>query len=175
MTRRRTKMKSMRQVSLSGLGSELPRRWSSQRLTASEAWARLLRPAHTTRRSRSLLSATAPGRLRARHAVCLGFPWLERAPCARKSSESESLSTSGRFSASLGSMRHPVASVFKSLFQASPASQPTPNHALQRTAPGVTLAAAGHPATFAHPAPGHLRPQPARRPPQSLSLGSLGD
>ena len=49
-----------------------------------------------------------------------------------------------------------------------------PNHALQRTAPGVTLAAADHPATFAHPAPSHLRPQPARRPPQSLSLGSLG-
>jgi site-specific DNA recombinase len=40
---------------------------------------------------------------------------------------------------------------------------------------GVTLAAADHPATFAHPAPGHLRPQPARRPPQSLSLGSLGE
>ena len=50
----------------------------------------------------------------------------------------------------------------------------TANHALQRTAPGVTLAAADHPAAFARPAPSHLRPQPARRPPQSLSLGSLG-
>jgi hypothetical protein len=49
-----------------------------------------------------------------------------------------------------------------------------PNHALQRTAPGVTLAATHHPAAFAHPAPATF-PQPARRPPQSLSLGSLGD
>jgi hypothetical protein len=54
------------------------------------------------------------------------------------------------------------------------ANPTSPNHALQRTAPGVTLAAADHPAACAHPAPGHLRPQPARRPPQSLSLGSLG-
>jgi hypothetical protein len=53
-------------------------------------------------------------------------------------------------------------------------SNGTPNHALQRTAPGVTLAAADRPAACAHPAPGRLRPQPARRPPQSLSLGSLG-
>ena len=51
----------------------------------------------------------------------------------------------------------------------------TPNHALQRTAPRVTLAAADHPAAFAHPAPHRLRPQPARRAPQSLSLRSLGD
>ena len=49
-----------------------------------------------------------------------------------------------------------------------------PNHALQRTAPRVTLAAAHHPAAFAHPAPATF-PQPARRAPQSLSLGSLGD
>ena len=48
----------------------------------------------------------------------------------------------------------------------------TPNHALQRTTPRVTLAAAGHPAAFAHPAPGRL--PPAARAPQSLSLGSLG-
>ena len=47
-----------------------------------------------------------------------------------------------------------------------------PNHALQRTAPRVTLAAAGHPAACAHPAPATF-PQPARRAPQSLSLGSL--
>ncbi len=54
-------------------------------------------------------------------------------------------------------------------------SNPTsPNHALQRTAPGVTLAAADRPATCAHPAPAAL-PQPARRAPQSLSLGSFGD
>ena len=49
----------------------------------------------------------------------------------------------------------------------------TPNHALQRTAPRVTLAAAHHPAASAHPAPA-MSPQPARRAPQSLSLGSLG-
>ena len=50
----------------------------------------------------------------------------------------------------------------------------TPNHALQRTAPRVTLAAADHPAACAHPAPAAF-PQPARRAPQSLSLGSFGD
>ena len=50
----------------------------------------------------------------------------------------------------------------------------SPNHALQRTAPRVTLAAADRPAAFAHPAPTAF-PQPARRAPQSLSLGSLGD
>jgi hypothetical protein len=50
----------------------------------------------------------------------------------------------------------------------------SPNHALQRTAPRVTLAAADHPAACAHPAPAAF-PQPARRPPQSLSLGSFGD
>ena len=53
------------------------------------------------------------------------------------------------------------------------ASNATPNHALQRTAPRVTVAAADHPATFAHPAPAAF-PQPSRRAPQSLSLGSLG-
>ena len=53
-------------------------------------------------------------------------------------------------------------------------SDETPNHALQRTAPRVTLAATYHPAAFAHPAPA-MSPQPARRAPQSLSLGSLGD
>ncbi len=52
-------------------------------------------------------------------------------------------------------------------------SERTPNHALQRTAPRVTLAAAHHPAAFAHPTPA-VSPQPARRAPQSLSLGSLG-
>ena len=52
-------------------------------------------------------------------------------------------------------------------------SERTPNHALQRTAPRVTLAATHHPAAFAHPAPA-MSPQPARRAPPSLSLGSLG-
>ena len=52
-------------------------------------------------------------------------------------------------------------------------SERTPNHALQRTATRVTLAAARRPAAFAHPAPA-MSPQPARRAPQSLSLGSLG-
>jgi len=45
----------------------------------------------------------------------------------------------------------------------------TPNHALQRTAPGVTACAPARrpaPATFPHR---------LRRPPQSLSLGSFGD
>jgi hypothetical protein len=50
----------------------------------------------------------------------------------------------------------------------------TPNHALQRTAPRVTLAAADRPAACAHPAPAAL-PQPARRAPQSLSLGSFAE
>jgi hypothetical protein len=40
----------------------------------------------------------------------------------------------------------------------------SPNHALQRTAPAVTLAA---------PPPSPT--QPSRQPPPSLSLGSLGD
>jgi hypothetical protein len=43
----------------------------------------------------------------------------------------------------------------------------TPNHALQRTAPGVTACA---PTTFAPAA----FPHRLRRPPQSLSLGSFG-
>ena len=53
-------------------------------------------------------------------------------------------------------------------------SSPASSHAiyaLQRTAPDVTLAA---PATSLRSPPATF-PQPARRPPQSLSLGSLGD
>ena len=50
---------------------------------------------------------------------------------------------------------------------------PVLNPTLQRTAPRVTLAATHRPAAFAHPAPAAF-PQPARRAPQSLSLGSLG-
>lgn len=48
-----------------------------------------------------------------------------------------------------------------------PMQPKSPNHALQRTAPRVTLAASGlrHAAAM----------QPARRAPQSLSLGSLGN
>jgi hypothetical protein len=49
----------------------------------------------------------------------------------------------------------------------------SPNHALQRTAPGVTLAAADRPAACAHPAPSHLRPQPpspaASAPPSAVA------
>ena len=45
----------------------------------------------------------------------------------------------------------------------------TPNHALQRTAPGVTACAPAR-----RPAPAAF-PHRLRRPPQSLSLGSLGD
>ena len=59
-------------------------------------------------------------------------------------------------------------------FRSSVLNRTSPNPALQRTAPRVTLAAAHHPAAFAHPAPAAF-PQPARRAPQSLSLGSLGD
>ena len=44
----------------------------------------------------------------------------------------------------------------------------TPNHALQRTAPGVTACAPAR-----RPAPAAF-PHRLRRPPQSLSLGSLG-
>jgi hypothetical protein len=54
-----------------------------------------------------------------------------------------------------------------------PLQRTSPNHALQRTAPGVTLAAADRPAACAHPAPAAF-PQSARRPPQSLSLESFG-
>ena len=52
------------------------------------------------------------------------------------------------------------------LVHVSTESERTPNHALQRTAPAVTLAASGL----------RLSPtmQPARQPPPSLSLGSLG-
>jgi len=46
--------------------------------------------------------------------------------------------------------------------------QPTPNHALQRTAPYVTAPASGLP-------PSPPTAQVPRRTPQSLSLGSLGD
>jgi hypothetical protein len=45
----------------------------------------------------------------------------------------------------------------------------TPN-ALERTAPGVTLAAADHLAVFAHPAPVGF-PQPARCPSVMAELG----
>ena len=44
------------------------------------------------------------------------------------------------------------------------------HHALQRPAPRVTLAAAGRPAAYAHPAPAAF-PQPARRAPQFAELG----
>jgi hypothetical protein len=57
---------------------------------------------------------------------------------------------------------------------AFPNNPKSPNHALQRTAPRVTLAATHRPAAFAHPAPAAF-PQPARRAPQSLSLRSFGD
>jgi hypothetical protein len=63
---------------------------------------------------------------------------------------------------------------YQTLSQQPLRSQAAPNQA-QRTAPGVTLAAADRPAACAHPAPRRLRPQPARRPPRSLSLGSFGD
>ena len=62
--------------------------------------------------------------------------------------------------------------VSQSSFCTSVLNPTSPNHALQRTAPRVTLAAADHPAACAHPAPAAF-PQPARRAPQSLSLGSL--
>jgi hypothetical protein len=48
-------------------------------------------------------------------------------------------------------------------------SNGTPNHALQRTAPGVTACAPTR-----RPAPAAF-PHRLRRPPQSLSLGSFGD
>jgi hypothetical protein len=63
---------------------------------------------------------------------------------------------------------------FPLLFDALLMTSATPNHALQRTAPRVTRAAAGRPAACAHPASAAF-PQPARRAPQSLSLGSFGD
>ncbi len=48
-------------------------------------------------------------------------------------------------------------------------NQPSPNHALQRTAPGVTACAPTR-----RPAPA-VFPHRLRRPPQSLSLGTFGD
>jgi hypothetical protein len=64
-------------------------------------------------------------------------------------------------------------------------STESPNHALQRTAPGVTACAARRahrPATdpltapsAQQPTPGRLRPHRLRRPPPSLSLRSFGD
>ena len=53
--------------------------------------------------------------------------------------------------------------VIRILSQRPPRERATPNHALQRTAPRVTLAAPRRPSA-----------QPARRAPQSLSFWSLG-
>jgi hypothetical protein len=61
---------------------------------------------------------------------------------------------------------HTVSPRLPAIFPAFSATNEAPNHALQRTAPAVTLAAstAAFPPTV----------QPARQPPPSLSLGSLG-
>ena len=160
-------------------------------------FTRLMQSAHTARPSRRLLSTTAPGSRRAGHAVCLRLRWLERLFGFRSSASVTSSSiqsptpfdslTRLHLSVSCSSMRRvspslrgiciresrPSSGVFRIVAESLSTSEMTPNHALQRTAPRVTLAAARHPATFAHPAP-TMSPQPARRAPQSLSLGSLG-
>ena len=110
-----------------------------------------------------------PGRFRARQAVCLGLPWLEPAHCARQNSATESLSTRGRFWGLLP-LVSPSPNDHRSGFQSGslPRTAMAPNHALQRTAPGVT-AHASHRLRPQPPAPAHG----PRRPPRSLSLGSL--
>ena len=157
---------------------------------------RLLQLTHTARLSRRLLSTAKPGSRRASHAVCLRLWQLGRfrihhaqrqqsmrafqdSSCRASrhrdrfglSSAMRSLiaTSSASDARTFTSQPSPFGGVAESLFQ----SEMTPNHALQRTAPRVTLAATHHPAAFAHPAPA-MSPQPARRAPQSLSLGSLG-
>ena len=122
-----------------------------------------------------------PGSLRASHAVCLRYSTLEPAICARKESDIESVSTTGRrFEESLV-MRGDFFDIRTVLFGFSSESrhciprlsprnsnldEVTANNALQRTATAVTAPASGL----------RLSPtaQEPRQPPRSLSLGSLG-
>ena len=164
----------------------------------SQSWSQALRPAHllcvrrTPRACHGACDHLRPGRLCASHAVCLGYSTLEPVFCARKEeADIESVSTTEQiinqsFAIAMRSLNPSFKTDSLRSSSASPTQMPTTfpgklrsevtaNNALQRTAPRVTLAATHHPAAFAHPAPSHLRPQPARRAPQSLSLGSLGD
>ena len=139
-----------------------------------------------------------PGRLRASHAVCLGYSTLEPAICARKEeSDIESLSTTGSLLAESLDMRgnfFDIRTILFGFYSASrhciPRLSPrnsnlnevTANNALQRTAPAVTVAAilartslvrswrclTSAASFFAPPS------QLPRHAPPSLSLGSLG-
>ena len=149
----------------------------------SQSWSQALRPAHllcvrrTPRACHGACDHLRPGRLRASHAVCLGYSTLEPVLCARKESDNERVSTTERIIDEPFTVRSVNQSFRTDSLRSSSASpiripatlprgfrtEPTANNALQRTAPRVTLAAPRRPTA-----------QPARRAPQSLSLGSLG-
>jgi hypothetical protein len=133
-----------------------------------------------------------PGRLRAGHAVCLRCSTLEPVICARKNRNADtgSLSTTRTITEQSLAMRGPTQnknseavisrstdSRFHALSNIPPRSQSNPNKrrtmALQRTAPGGACLSRRllPPPPFHH----HAAGAPASpRPPQSLSLGSLG-
>ena len=139
----------------------------------------------------------AHGRLRASHAVCLGYSTLEPAICARTETDSENLSTTENDFAESLVMRGDFFDIRTILFgfysasrHCSPRRSPrnsnlnevTANNALQRTATAVTVAAVlartslvrswrcftSVASFFAPPS------QLPRQPPRSLSLESLG-
>jgi hypothetical protein len=137
------------------------------------------------RRSRASVNRSPAGirsrrrRLGARRS-CLA-PRASGHPLHESSSEAQSAKTGSDPTAAHG--RSAVRLLRAAVFQCSQAATMSRLRPLsiihsptypQRIAPRVTLAAADHPAAYAHPASCRLRPQPARRPPQSLSLGSLG-
>ena len=139
----------------------------------------------------------AHGRLRASHAVCLGYSTLEPAICARKEeADTESVSTTGRLLAESLVMRSDffdTQTVSCGFYATSrhcfPRRSPrnsnrnaTANNALQRTAPAVTVAAILARTSLVRSwlgstsvAPFFAPPsQLPRQPPRSLSLESLG-
>ena len=142
-------------------------------------------------------TAFAHGRLRASHAVCLGYSTLEPAICARKEeADTESVSTTGRLLAESLVMRSDffdTQTVSFGFYATSrhcfPRRSPrnsnrnaTANHALQRTAPAVTVAAILARTSLVRSwlgstsvAPFFAPPsQLPRQPPRSLSLESFG-
>ena len=166
---------------------------------------RLVQSTHTARPSRRLLSPAQPGSRRAGHAVCLRLWWLGRFrnPIARRQrqftlfrsfqwqasrhgdgfglSSSPMRSLTASFSDSSVRAFTSQPSLFRSRGRASVLKRMTPNHALQRTAPRVTVAAisSSNPSrasvALSYVRCRHLRSttQLPRRAPQSLSLGSL--
>ena len=115
--------------------------------------------------SSAQLRSTSPARASVRlSGVILPAPQPHSA--ASSSAEQHSLPLAAERSAAVTFTRR-----FPATRQRCRKSDGTPNHALQRTAPRVTLAA---PTTSLRSPPATF-PQPSRRAPQSLSLGSLGD